>query len=205
MKPLDTVLLPFTFYQFHHLNGICLPPRLLRTVYLSRCFFPVYEIASVLQRFSIHRKTFRLFDHLCLLATRTIHSIFDCPILDGSENVPGRIRMHCTHSHTINICIWHEAAHTNFFFRFHNSQYKAINIFFPLSRSLLLSCSDYYKFLVFHVYSPLDLIFLSYRGRFLFRNLVLCTVEGSFCRTLFYSNQFRVYLCACVYKKGKKL
>lgn len=166
MKPLDTVLYYRSLtYQFHHLNILSPFSSASYGLSFSVIFFPVYDSHLYCNRISIHQKTFRSFDHLCLLPTRTIRSIFDCPILDGSEMC---LDSH-THMHTRTPLIFVSGTrrHTRIFFRFHNSQYKAINIFFPpyyamypsffhfLSLSVsLVFFSDYYKSLVLCVYSP---------------------------------------------------
>lgn len=114
MKPLDMVatvqLQPFTIHL------------------IASLFSFSFSISTIAHMKSLNStKTIRLFRPFMSPTTHKDTS-YSIPCF-GAGNVPSICTAH-THTHTINICILHEAAASRRKkFRFHNSQYKAINIF----------------------------------------------------------------------------
>lgn len=122
MKPLDMVatvqLQPFTIHL------------------IASLFSFSFSISTIAHMKSLNpTKTIRLFRPFMSPTTHKDTS-YSIPCF-GAGNVPSI----CTaHTHTINICILHEAAASRRKkFRFHNSQYKAINIFSVLKDFFLPS------------------------------------------------------------------
>lgn len=104
--------LPFNYNHSPSTSSL----RYSRSLFL----FPLSHIWRV----SIQRRRFVYSGHLCLPPHTKIHRIL-FPV-----SVPAMCLQSARHTHTINICILHEAAASRRKkFRFHNSQYKAINIF----------------------------------------------------------------------------
>lgn len=93
MEPLDTVatvhILPI------HLNITSLALILAQFIFLCVFSFFLSTIHICIVKNLNPPKTFRLFDHLCLLPTAIErYSVFDCPILDGSKCARRFTHMH---------------------------------------------------------------------------------------------------------------
>lgn len=123
-----------------------------------------------------------------------------------AQNVPGDLHT-CTHAHphTINICIWHEAADDKKKFRFHNSQYEVINIFFPIL------CDIFSLFLPCFLFSTITSFWYSIQHLIQYFSHILdesCfkisfhTVKGSFSVFYLIRTNFMcigVHVCVCMW------